>query len=717
LAKESWFDQSHKALLPSSVNQELLNFRDFPIFWWNFLIFEFPEGESVNWGLLKNNCRNQLLKTGNLIRKSPCEGLEGSLRPLLEDWARDFIVRHPKPGESDMIKLYNQSITKASLLMGSSITSFLRKDPFNSVDEYLKNFTKKGGFQFENHQGLFFDPKKNRVLIPIQLNVPPSETSLIGKLYHLAEKICEGLSCKLIGVEGPHFSTWQNETQVKTDIGIVSKIGWAILFLFVLFFVLSRKWRLLYLFPLLFCSMLFSALITYLIFGKIHGLTLSFGPSIVGLAMDYGLHGMFAKKDDKGGIWRANLFGLLTTLSIFVVLLFSTLPLLNQLAVFSITGLIISFVSFYIFKLVAPDLFHEKPFQLNPKKFKSLEALSFVFLFFSIIAFFNLSPDFSLQQLNFEPKEAREIRQWFFSNSGALNPMIEITDGEPLRILKDSAKKKEWANEMGIEFDGVTKHLPPIEIQTKNIDSWKPELCNRKRSDLIEDFFQPYWENLKCQKIFPVTLSGGQIPSYLKDYNANGKWVNLFFPTSKEEIKLIHQANPNSHSFMEITSLFSKTLSMELIWMLPLAILIALIFLFYYFLSLEKSLIALVPFFTGLGCFNLMVIFFELRVSFISIIGLIMMFGFSLDYGIFIVNLMQNKENSDKDGVWTTVFLSALTTLMGFAPLLFAGHPALQHLGQSLFFGAIGTFIGGYAGIPALFNLQKKIGYSLEKTI
>jgi predicted RND superfamily exporter protein len=214
-----------------------------------------------------------------------------------------------------------------------------------------------------------------------------------------------------------------------------------------------------------------------------------------------------------------------------------------------------------------------------------------------------------------------------------------------------------------------------------------------------------------------VTLSGGQIPSYLKDYNANGKWVNLFFPTSKEEIKLIHQANPNSHSFMEITSLFSKTLSMELIWMLPLAILIALIFLFYYFLSLEKSLIALVPFFTGLGCFNLMVIFFELRVSFISIIGLIMMFGFSLDYGIFIVNLMQNKENSDKDGVWTTVFLSALTTLMGFAPLLFAGHPALQHLGQSLFFGAIGTFIGGYAGIPALFNLQKKIGYSLEKTI
>ncbi len=78
-----------------------------------------------------------------------------------------------------------------------------------------------------------------------------------------------------------------------------------------------------------------------------------------------------------------------------------------------------------------------------------------------------------------------------------------------------------------------------------------------------------------------------------------------------------------------------------------------------------------------------------------------MIFGFSLDYGIFAANVRDHDSEQGSE-VRSALTLTTMMTLAGFLPLLFALHPAMRHLGQALVAGTIGTYLGSVSGIPFL---------------
>jgi predicted RND superfamily exporter protein len=108
-------------------------------------------------------------------------------------------------------------------------------------------------------------------------------------------------------------------------------------------------------------------------------------------------------------------------------------------------------------------------------------------------------------------------------------------------------------------------------------------------------------------------------------------------------------------------------------------------------------------------------IIFGLELSFISLMGLIMIYGMSVDYGIFAtdidrrtLNIFGNDAGKNR-GVWTSIFLAAFTTVAGFLPLDFCRHPVLIDLGRTLTLGMIGTLLGTFWGVPfALVRLKRK---------
>ena len=84
-------------------------------------------------------------------------------------------------------------------------------------------------------------------------------------------------------------------------------------------------------------------------FGKVHGLTLAFGTTLIGEAVDYAIYYLIQvrKASNNGGAqawvqahWPTVRLGLLTSLCGFAALVFSGFPGLAQLGVFSIAGLI-----------------------------------------------------------------------------------------------------------------------------------------------------------------------------------------------------------------------------------------------------------------------------------------------------------------------------------------------------------------------------------------
>jgi predicted RND superfamily exporter protein len=92
--------------------------------------------------------------------------------------------------------------------------------------------------------------------------------------------------------------------------------------------------------------------------------------------------------------------------------------------------------------------------------------------------------------------------------------------------------------------------------------------------------------------------------------------------------------------------------------------------------------------------------------SFVSLVGVAILLGLGVDYGIFAVDhwLEEPVEAGPRrDGELTCSLLFAgLGTIGGYLPLAFCGHQVLVHLGQVLTLGGVGATIGAFWLVPLL---------------
>lgn len=93
-------------------------------------------------------------------------------------------------------------------------------------------------------------------------------------------------------------------------------------------------------------------------FGQVHGLTLGFGTTLIGEAVDYSIYYFLQRSGatDQSRFWRTIRIGVLTSIVGFAALLFSGFPGLAQLGLYSISGLIAAvLVTRYVLPVVIPQ--------------------------------------------------------------------------------------------------------------------------------------------------------------------------------------------------------------------------------------------------------------------------------------------------------------------------------------------------------------------------
>nr|HMN69557.1 hypothetical protein [Bdellovibrionales bacterium] len=462
------------------------------------------------------------------------------------------------------------------------------------------------------------------------------------------------------------------------------------------FILYTRRHRLIYLLPILGLGLGISTMLTVLWFGSIHAITLAFGPGIAGLAMDYGVHAVFMNPRARE-TWKSNLAGLVTTLVILFLLLFSAIPLLRQMMFFSILGLTISFALFYFFLSRWPDKFVTKPYDFSPRSWRPGEAVALAMLFAAPLLF--LRPvELSLQHMNFESPKTVELRHAFMKISASPSPYWLDLDS-----LEASEEARVWAAGQKIVFEGAANFLPPVARQERHLQTWRAALCpneNLKLSETQRRFYQPFLASIACGNLRPRPFAD-PLPNYLSDFRNQDRSIGLLFPTTPEQVAAVRGKYPDSSTPRALFEAFPRVFMNELAWTTPIALLGAFLFLWLHFRRGRLAFLATVPFLTGVGCFAAMAFGFDLPLTFISLIGLLMVFGFSLDYGIFVVTLM-GSDGEHKFGVWSALSVCSFSTLAGFVPLVFAGHPVLRDLGHMLLWGSLGTYIGTFWGIPAL---------------
>ncbi|MBK8096257.1 MAG: MMPL family transporter [Planctomycetes bacterium] len=163
-----------------------------------------------------------------------------------------------------------------------------------------------------------------------------------------------GLQLRLTGTNRHAVAA---EDAIVADIGRVS-IG-STLGLLAVFLLLFTSLRLpLSWLPVLASGFVVGAASCLLAFGEIHGMTIAFGASLIGVSIDYAVHFYCHQslapapgppRATLRRVWPGLLLGCATTVVGFIVLLIATFPGLRELALFSAAGLFASLLAAWAF--------------------------------------------------------------------------------------------------------------------------------------------------------------------------------------------------------------------------------------------------------------------------------------------------------------------------------------------------------------------------------
>jgi hypothetical protein len=701
-------DDSLDIFFPPSLRYLQFSQTQFSAFWWNFLIID-PLQEKADFQLAEKVCNRLHQFQGQEIKHLVCGQDLSDYMPVLKSWAQDFVLR--EKFDVSYRESLARSLSEFSYLSSTQkdLWSLKRSDPTDQWQKFLEKSQSMSPSQFQRVSGVLLDPKTQRIIIPLQFSVTPK----MSAVENVAKVIQESNGLHWVGA---HSSAYANEKQVHSDLDIVSLVGILVLLGFILFLVLKKRIGALLLFPPVALAMFLAAFVVTLIDGSIHGLTLAFGSGIVGLAIDYGLHGSF--NSGSKWTWRSNTIGLLTTFIGLAVLSFSGIPLLRQMMIFASLGIIFGFLFFYFLCKKFPKYFQMKPLDMPFVDFKGSGLAIVALIVFGGWGATQSDLSFDISKFNFQEKGDAEATRWFFSQGSNRETFIVLHEKNDL--YTKTTEEQNWSLQNQIQYEGVGAYLPGLAIQNENVRTWVPSGCSYFKKNLSETelkVFAPFVEGI-CQSSNGPVADFQQLKSksYLEHLIGQNEFVSLLFAKDKVEEQKIREHYPEAHSLVESVKGFSESMSMDLKWMIPLVFILCSLILGFYYRNIILILASYIPFLSGLGFFWLAKFIQKGSIDLISILGLLMVFGFSVDYGVFITDIFAfNQDRKRLKVVNSLLTLAALTNIIGFFPMVFAKHPVLHQLGFVLFFGTMGTFLGTRWGLEKFLLKFYKPGASSLK--
>ena len=127
------------------------------------------------------------------------------------------------------------------------------------------------------------------------------------------------------------------------------------------------------------------------------------------------------------------------------------------------------------------------------------------------------------------------------------------------------------------------------------------------------------------------------------------------------------------------------------------------------FRSLRWSIISMIPLLVGLGWTFAIMLIFDINFNFYNLVVLPAILGIGNDNGVHLAaRYLEEGRNSMWDVLKSTgqhISIGSLTTMLGFAGLLFTNHPGLYSIGLLAVIGIGMTLFSAVTFLPALIQL------------
>lgn len=537
---------------------------------------------------------------------------------------------------------------------------------------------------------------------------------------------------------GAHLRLWQSganrhaiaaEDSMQADmqrVSIVSIVGLVLLYLLLF---RSVKPALLSL-PVLGMGFLAGTTACLLAFGRIHGLTLAFGASLLGVAIDYSLHfysHQALAPDPRGARHTmARMQGSLllcatTTIVGFVTLLVSSFPGLRELALFAAVGLAASLAATW---LLLPGLTRNvrvtgtgraftngmraiEGWRGNARRWMALPALVIVAV--TAVGLPLATWDDSVKSLNrVDPVLKAEDDAVHARVARFEQRRVLVTEGndeqEALRHYQGVAHTLERAKIEGAigDYGSATPLLPSAEAQTA-IDRQlraDPTLWPRLRDSLTTagfkpEAFAPFAEDLTKPAPAPIgaqDLVGTPLESLVRPFRLGGTdgpaWLT-FVHDVRDERRLHadfpdqgkHGPSSSGTLLIDIEATLGRALAeyrTSMVELLLLGVLAVIALVALKERRVRPTLLACVPpLLAAAGTVGILALC-SVPMNLMSLMALLMVVSMGDDYGIFLVHDVAPEA---RDATYLSVLSSAMSTIFGFGLLALSDQPALRSIG------------------------------------
>lgn len=592
---------------------------------------------------------------------------------IIESGGEEKIFSEAK---SKILSPYRASIFKVS------------KDPFFLLEEYVKSLLEYGGgwkmsdgFLEKEEGGKFY-----AAAILNTLNLTDAELeSKIKNLENLKNKDLE------VYKSGARIHSLKASKKSKSEINFLSAISLTLVFALGYWAFGTAKIFLPMAISL--CSSFVIALATLVFFfDKPHVCVLIFATSLIGLSVDYSYHYFsackkFSPEDAFKSIEKPLNKTLATTLVCFAVLYFSSLDLLKEISVFSIAGLISSylFVRFFyplIVKKLKPD-FKQSILKIPTPKLGRLKNIAVIALVSASLAGL-IFAKFKTQATDLYVPDKDLLLQ-----EKLVSEIFKDTE-KKLAIIKGSSIDSILTCEENVGASGISRFIPSLNRQEKN-----------KR--LIESLYEKYAEKLQksigANKKFEMPK--GQKPLKIEDlkgtlfedavssmlHGENGSWTAII-PVDKNENCALETFSPPEFLNGIFDSYMKSSAALIAASFLALAAMFMLVF--------RRSFLKLilpVVLSAGLPIFIFWIL--GANVNLFHILALFILMGLGIDYSIFHYS---NNSTLTKNAV----FISFATSIIGFGALAFTSFKAISSIGEMLALGL------GFAYFISLFLAEEK---------
>ena len=531
---------------------------------------------------------------------------------------------------------------------------------------------------------------------------------------------------------GTPFHSHKSSTKASFEISLISTIS-LLTVLAMLIFLFRTPLPIFAAFTSILLAVTFAFSVTAAVFGQIHALTLVFGTSLIGSCIDYSLH-FFVN-------WKANrtlsngreitsflkkglILSLVSTEVCYFLLIFAPFILLKQMALFSFTGILSSFLTvmmiYPLFRLQKDEkrrfnqIFKVSLSALQPcHKHLFILAMTAIPLFTLILNHNkvqiknNLSALYKMegrlkndtilasQVLNYTPSS------WFVLRADSEEELLRLEES----FTKDFQTKTGKDGKENHKFLCTSRFVPSAQSQKASVDAVKKLGADKElTAELFEylDFENPgqlaqkFEENCRQESI--ILTPESPLPSQLKKIvdllwlgKIDGKFYSVFMPTSNLAADLLESlADAEGGIFYQnkVRQIGQglDRLSKMILLMFAFAFIIIMIILKVFFSLKETVKIALVPLLSLLWILTVFVISGS-PIDFFCITGIILVFGLGIDYIIYMTGHGGGKLES------TAIFLSFLTTAISFGALALSSFVPVHAIGLSIFTGLTAAFL------------------------